>query len=103
MANITQINGNLITAQSASYALTASHALNAGGGGLSGGTTNFIPIWTSATSLGSSIMSYSSSINEIVVSGSMHVNGTLFVGSEIEGIQGQVLALARVNNLFAGF
>lgn len=40
---------------SSSYALTASYAANAGGGaGLSGGTANYIPLWTSATAQSSS-------------------------------------------------
>lgn len=104
MANITKINGNLITAQSASFATTASYALSSpGGGGLSGGTTNYIPLWTGATSQGSSIMSYNSTDNEIINSGSLYVSGTLYVGGEIEGIQGQVTSLARTNYLFSGF
>jgi hypothetical protein len=89
----------------ASFATTASFALavaGGGGGGVSGGTTNFIPLWTGASSLTSSIMSYSSSINKIIVSGNMYINGTLFVGNEIEGIQGQVIALAQGNFLFSG-
>ena len=41
---------------SSSYSLTSSYALNggSGGGGLSGGSTNYIPIWSSPTSLSSS-------------------------------------------------
>ncbi len=49
---------------SASYALSASYA--PGGAGLSGGATNYIPLWTSATAQSSSIIYQSSSRNIII-------------------------------------
>ncbi|CAB4143678.1 hypothetical protein UFOVP450_197 [uncultured Caudovirales phage] len=73
------------------------------GGGVTGGTTNYVPLFNSATSLTSSIMSYDLAKNELVISGNLHVNGNVFIGNEVEGIQGQVLGIARVNNLFSGF
>ena len=49
---------------SASYALSASYA--PGGSGLTGGTTNYIPVWTSATAQSSSVIYQSSSRNIII-------------------------------------
>lgn len=40
----------------ASYALTASYAMNGGGSGLSGGTNNYIPLWSGSNALTSSII-----------------------------------------------
>jgi len=58
MSRTTQLhtgNQSLITAAaSASFSVTASYALTAPGGGLSGGTTNYIPLWTGAGTLSSS-------------------------------------------------
>lgn len=48
-------------AGSSSIAITASYALSAPGGGLTGGTTNYIPLWTGTGTLSSSAMFQSSS------------------------------------------
>lgn len=69
----------------ASWAFSASWA--PGGGGLSGGTTNYIPLWTGATSQGSSVISQSG--NLIAVSGSLNVSqnitASLYTGSNFVG------------------
>jgi hypothetical protein len=69
----------------ASWATSASWA--PGGGGLSGGTTNYIPLWTGATSQGSSVISQSG--NLIAVSGSLNVSrsvtASIYTGSNFIG------------------
>lgn len=104
-ARFPSVTGGIVDSGSAMYVMKMDGITgpSGSGGGLSGGTANFIPLWTSATAQGSSIMSYDLAKNEIIVSGNLHVNGTVFVGNEVKGIQGQVLGVARVNNLFAGF
>lgn len=42
--------------------------------------------------------SYVNTLNQDVI-----INGTLFVGNEISGIQGQIIALATRNYPFSGF
>jgi hypothetical protein len=67
-----------LTATSASYALTSSNVL--------GGTTNYIPLWNSATTLTSSVMYQSSSavgINTLIPSASLQVEGTTVATSSI--------------------
>jgi len=68
-----------------SFAISASYA--PGGSGLTGGTTNYIPLWTGATTQGISVISQSGTI--IGLSGSLNVlqnvtaslfNGLNFVG-----------------------
>jgi hypothetical protein len=64
----------------ASHAVTASYALTAPGGGLSGGTTNYIPLWTSATAQSSSNLYQSSSnigIGTITPGTLLHVQGAI--------------------------
>jgi hypothetical protein len=60
---IVAVGSTAINAISASYALTASYSMNGGGGGggVTGGTTSYIPLWTSPTSLSSSIFYQSGS------------------------------------------
>jgi hypothetical protein len=62
---------------SSSYALSASYA--PGGSGLTGGTTNYIPLWTSATTQGISVISQSA--NLISVSGSLFVSQSITASS----------------------
>ena len=63
-------------AQTASVAISASYAP---GGSLSGGTTNYIPLWTSATTQGISVISQSA--NLISVSGSLFVSQSITASS----------------------
>ena len=68
---------------------TASYALATPGGGLSGGTTNYIPLWTSATAQSSSNLYQSSSNIGIGItnpSASLHVSGTMAVQSIFEKV-----------------
>ena len=76
------ITGSLLG--SASYAVTAAYALNAEG--LSGGTTNYIPIWTGTSTLSSSILYQTESrvgINTTAPSHSLHIVGSENTGSFI--------------------
>jgi hypothetical protein len=82
--NVTQgITGSLLG--TASFAVSASWAPG-GGGGLSGGTTDTIPLWTSPTTLGSSYISQSGASLKIDYTGA--INGfdfNFFNGSYIFG------------------
>jgi hypothetical protein len=49
-------NGNLTSSVTASYALTASYAMNGGGGGVSGGSDGYIPVWSGSNGLTSSFL-----------------------------------------------
>jgi hypothetical protein len=57
-------------AGTASYAITASYAMNGGGSGLSGGAENYIPLWSSSTTLTSSYLYQTESILKTIYSGS---------------------------------
>jgi hypothetical protein len=79
----------------ASWATSASWAP---GGGLSGGTTNFIPLWTGASSQGSSVISQSGTV--INVAGSIFstgsVTGSVFTGSNFIGSINTISSSATV-------
>jgi hypothetical protein len=81
----TQPFGNVVTYDISTGQLyyTASSAI--GGGGLSGGTTNFVPLWTSPTTLGSSIISQSSSNIGIGITPSykLDVGGQLGISNKL--------------------
>ena len=66
------------TPGTASYAITASYATNAASG-ITGGTTNYIPLWTSTTAQSSSTIYQTAGnvgINTISPVGLLHVSGT---------------------------
>jgi len=63
-----------------SYALTASYALN-GGGGVTGGTANYIPLWTSPTTLASSALYQDGSGN--IGLGTVTPNALLDIGGDV--------------------
>lgn len=53
----------------ASYATTASYALNGGGSGLSGGTDTYIPLWSGSNALTSSFLQQTNNIIQTVYEG----------------------------------
>ena len=78
-------SGQVANATSASYALTASYAANAASG-LTGGTANYIPLWTSATAQSSSNLYQSSGnigIGTTSPSEKLHVEGSLRINNTI--------------------
>jgi hypothetical protein len=81
------LQGTASFATSASFAQTASFALNGGGGGsLSGGTANYIPLWTSDSAQSSSIIYQSGSnigINLINPQYALHVSGAIFATDNV--------------------
>ena len=85
---------------SASYALSASYA--PGGSGLTGGTTNFIPVWTSATAQSSSVI-YQSSSRNIIIGDTTTKHPTNPPLLEINNASGETEALhlhGQVNNSY---
>ena len=80
--NVLQVQGNVSASSytgsvlgTSSYAISASYAPNIGGGGLSGGTNNYIPLWSGPTSLTSSILSQSNNTMSMV--GTLRVSGSI--------------------------
>jgi hypothetical protein len=116
MSRTTQLhtgNQSLITAAaSASFSVTASYALTAPGGGLSGGTTNYIPLWTGAGTLSSSAIYQTSNIVGIGTtspnaSAKLHVsngkitidNNNAFASLDSSGTSRDILKLNASNQL----
>jgi hypothetical protein len=86
-------SGSGVFAISSSYALSASYA--PGGSGLTGGTTNYIPLWTSATTQGSSIISQSGA--NIIVAGTISASAisssTYYYTSNLSFVSGSTTSM----------
>jgi hypothetical protein len=89
--------GTASWAQSASQALTSSYFVSASDYVLNSATSSFVQN-NQTSSLSVATASYVNTLNQDVT-----ITGTLTVGGEISGIQGQVTAIATRNYLFSGF